>query len=367
MRSVARNKKQKSKRLPKLREEMPKKEQEALEQQRIERALTDARKAKSEQNYGLAAKLFHTFIRQTDPNRPAVDEATVGLAESYAGLGLYANAVAEYFTLLEKGPQSRNFQKAFSGLRAVGQIVPIDSDRIYGLADYEPDVDAPKAFQNSYNYFVGRFLFTKGDFDRAERFLNLVEIIDESGTDKQGVDSREDYARAQYMLGLAKVELSQNSENQVSVLSSSTRGFVESVSTAEAVNSESMQRLAQLGYLALARVSFTIAGLFPEDRDDLKRELYDVAIYYYRKVPFSSTNYVNAMFEAGWSYYFRGDYRRGLGFFHALDGPEWEDHFIPGVYLAEADVYVSKYHVESAQDALARFNESYLAMRPARL
>ena len=36
----------------------------------------------------------------------------------------------EYFTLLEKGPQSRNFQKAFSGLRAVGQIVPIDSDRI---------------------------------------------------------------------------------------------------------------------------------------------------------------------------------------------------------------------------------------------
>ena len=62
---------------------------------------------------------------------------------------------------------------------------------------------------------MGRFLFTKGDFDRAERFLSLVEIIDESGTEKQGVDSREDYARAQYMLGLAKVELSQNSENQV--------------------------------------------------------------------------------------------------------------------------------------------------------
>ena len=111
------------------------------------------------------------------------------------------------------------------------------------------------------------------------------------------------------MIGLIAVENSQNASNKVPVLMVANKGFANAVSTAEEIvaesQSEAMERVAQLSYLGLGRIFYTLAGLMPEDRRDLKQEFYDVAIYYYRKVPYASTNYVNAMFEAGWSYYFR--------------------------------------------------------------
>lgn len=342
--------------------------QEREEKQRIETALSEGKTALEAGDFSTAAKLFYVFINETDPNRPSVQDARLNLARAYQGLGLYANAVVEYLELLEGGPQSQTFREAFLGLREVAKISPVDSEKIYGLVDFPQDVDAPKSFQNSYNYFLGRFLFTKGELDRAEGFLSAVERDDvdgENAFEEGGVSSLEDYARAQYMIGLIAVENSQNASNKVPVLMVANKGFANAVSTAEEIDSEAMERVAQLSYLGLGRIFYTLAGLMPEDRRDLKQEFYDVAIYYYRKVPYASTNYVNAMFEAGWSYYFRGDYRRGLGFFHALDGPEWKDHFMPGVYLAEADVYVSKCHVDSAQEALTRFNKKFLPVRPA--
>jgi len=337
-------------------------EVESQEKVRIENALSAARKAYKAKDYADAARLFFIFIGETDPSRPAVKEARLGMAASFAALGLYGNAALEYLGLVEEGPSSSTFRPAFLGLRNVAKQTPIDSEKVFGLLDFQ-DVDAPKAFQNSYNYFVGKFLFTKGEFDRARNFLSAVE--NPGGNKKSTLGSRADYARAQYMLGLILVEESQTSAKQQVVLLASTAKFQTAIATAEGVDDDNMRRVSNLAYLGLARAFYTAAGLFPADRRDLMREFYDVAIYYYRKVPVDSTNYVNAAFESGWSYYFRGDYRRGLGFFHALDGPEWSNYFMPGVYLAEADMYVAKCHVDSAKAALSRFNEKFSPVRPA--
>jgi hypothetical protein len=337
-------------------------EVESQEKVRIENALSAARRAYKSKKYAEAARLFFIFIGETDPSRPAVKEARLGMAASFAALGLYGNAALEYLGLVEEGPSSSTFRPAFSGLRNVAKQTPIDSEKVFGLLDFQ-DVDAPKAFQNSYNYFIGKFLFTKGEFDRARNFLSAVD--NPGGNEKSTLGSRADYARAQYMLGLILVEESQRSAKQQLVLLASTAKFQTAIATAEGVDDDNMRRVSNLAYLGLARAFYTAAGLFPADRRDLMREFYDVAIYYYRKVPVDSTNYVNAAFESGWSYYFRGDYRRGLGFFHALDGPEWSNYFMPGVYLAEADMYVAKCHVDSAKAALSRFNEKFSPVRPA--
>ncbi len=337
-------------------------EVESEEKVRIENALSAARKAYKKKKYANAARLFFIFIGETDPSRPAVKEARLGMAKSFEALGLYGNAASEYLGLVEEGPSSSAFRAAFLGLRSVAKQTPVDSEKVFGLLDFQ-DVDAPKSFQNSYNYFIGKFLFTKGEFDRARNFLSAVD--NPGGKLATTVQSRADYARAQYMLGLILVEESQRSAKQQVVLLASTARFQTAIGTAEGVDDDDMRRVSNLAYLGLARAFYTAAGLFPADRRDLMREFYDVAIYYYRKVPVDSTNYVNAAFESGWSYYFRGDYRRGLGFFHALDGPEWSNYFMPGVYLAEADMYVAKCHVESAKAALSRFNEKFSPVRPA--
>jgi hypothetical protein len=46
-------------------------------------------------------------------------------------------------------------------------------------------------------------------------------------------------------------------------------------------------------------------------------------------VPNDSTSYVNALLESGWSYFLKGDVSRGMGIFHTLDGPDWENYFLP--------------------------------------
>jgi hypothetical protein len=91
--------------------------------------------------------------------------------------------------------------------------------------------------------------------------------------------------------------------------------------------------------------------------------LYNVAIFYYRKVPYDSTSYVNALHESGWAYFLKNDVRRGLGIFHTLDGPDWETAFLPDMHLLEAAVYMNTCHFKFAHDALKRIDKRFLSLR----
>ena len=67
------------------------------------------------------------------------------------------------------------------------------------------------------------------------------------------------------------------------------------------------------------------------------------------------------MFEAGWSYYFQGT-TAVVGLFHAWTVPNGRTISCL-VYIWEADVYISKCHVDSARGT-ARFVKNF-AIRPA--
>ena len=121
-------------------------------------------------------------------------------------------------------------------------------------------------------------------------------------------------------------------------------------------------RVGHLANLALSRLAYSVA-LYETSQTGGRSGLFDVALYYYRKVPVDSTNYVNALYESGWSYFLKGDTKRGMGIFHTMDGPDWDEEFLPDMYLLEATVFMNLCRFDNARQALRRFEKRYMALQ----
>ena len=117
--------------------------------------------------------------------------------------------------------------------------------------------------------------------------------------------------------------------------------------------------------VSLTETFYTAAGLFPADRPDLMREFYGLGHLLPRKVRLIHQLCKRSLQSDGlalfpWrlsprSWFLSCSRRTRVG----------RNFFMPGVYLAEADMYVAKCHVDSAKEALARFNEKFSPVRPA--
>lgn len=308
----------------------------AEESKRIASQLESARDAYEDAEYYRAARLYDEFIQKSDPKKPSALQAKLGLADSLFALKMYGNAAATYHEVVDAGPDNDAFVPAFEGLRRCGQKISYNPVTLEKLTNYFVG-NAPKPFQDGYNYYLGKFFFDYNRYDEARKYLAQVS--------NEGAD----FSDAQYLLGLMVVLEAgeQDTDERAQKLITASPLFQQAVTAAE---SKDEDRVAHLSYLALARIAYTVG-------------LYDVAIFYYRKVPTDSTNYVNALYEIGWSYFLKGDVRRGMGIFHTLDGPDWENYFLPDSHLLEATVFMNTCHFDFAHDAVKRMEEKYLALR----
>jgi len=308
----------------------------AEERTRVAKALESARWALDDRDYYKAARQFDEFLRQADPSKPSALAAKQGLADALFGLKLYGNAAELYHELLGAGPESDVFAPSFEGLRACAKKVSYNPVTLEALTGYFVG-NQPQAFQDSYNYFLGKFFF---DYTRHDEAIKYLSAVDPGG---------EDYPDAQYLVGLVGVQAAgEDTESELfgPNLLKSAGNFEAAVAGALAQDNP---RIAHMGYLALARIAYSIG-------------IYDVAIYYYRKVPSESTSYVQALHESGWSYFLKGDTRRGMGIFHTLDSPEWRNYFLPDTYLLEATVFMNACHFDFARDAIGRIQQRYLSL-----
>lgn len=316
--------------------ELERQKMAAEEGKRIAQALESARDAYEDGDYVRAARLYDEFIQKSDPKRPSALEAKLGLADSLYALGLYGNAAEGYHEVVNAGPDSTAFVPAFQGLRRTSQQIAYNPVTLEQLGNLFIG-NAAKDVQDSYNYFLGKFFFDYNRYDEARKYLSQV-----SG---EGAD----FGGAQYLLGLIVVQEAgeDDTDERAQKLIAASPLFQTAVDAAEKVDNP---RVAHLSYLALARIAYTVG-------------LYDVAVFYYRKVPNESTNYVNALYEIGWSYFLKGDVRRGMGIFHTLDGPDWTHYFLPDSHLLEATVFMNTCRFDYAHDAVKRIEEKYLALK----
>lgn len=309
----------------------------AEEAKKVARALAKANEALEDDNYYTAIKEYDRFIQQAEAGKPSTERARLGFAQSLQGLGLYGNAAGIFESILNQGAESDLFVPAFKGLRACSKRISYNPVTLESLTTHFVG-NFDQAFQDSYNYFLGKFFFDYNRYDDARKYLGEV---------KEGAD---DFPDAQYLLGLVSVQEAGDDKETAEwaqKLIGATQNFQGAVTAAE---EQDEPRIAHLAYLALARIAYSLGS-------------FDAAIFYYRKVPSDSTNYVHALLESGWSYFLKGNVNRGMGIFHTLDGPDWQNYYIPDTYLLEATVFMNRCHFSFAREAIDRLKTRYLALQ----
>ncbi|MGK0359276.1 MAG: hypothetical protein ACI9U2_001577 [Bradymonadia bacterium] len=309
---------------------------QAEERKRVALALKQANEALGDRKYYRAIKEFDRFIQQAEPGKPSTDRARLGFAKALQGLGLYGNAAGIFEDLLGNGSESDLFEPAFEGLRACSRSISYNPVTLESLTNHFVG-NFDQGFQDSYNYFLGKFFFDYTRYDDARKYLGEVK------------DGALDYADAQYLLGLTNVLEAgeEGTAEWAQKLISGTQFFQGAVNAAE---EQGQDRIEHLAYLALARIAYSLGS-------------FDAAIYYYRKVPSDSTSYVDALLESGWSYFLKGDVARGMGIFHTLDGPSWVNYYIPDTYLLEATVFMNRCHFRWARESMDRIKTKFLALK----
>jgi tetratricopeptide (TPR) repeat protein len=279
-------------------------------------------------NYVEAIKVFETFVKDGNYG-PGTEEfyfSRYGIAKALAQAGLIQSAARSLVDVLLEGPDKPFFQSAFRELRALRKKI------IYNPPDLEELTkffigNFSKQFQDEYNYMLGEYFY---DLQNYQKALKYFEQVAETSDEK---------AKALYLTGLIQVNHK--------MYKSAVESFQQAVMTAE--KNKSGDDIIELSYLALARVGF-------------EHNNFDAAIYYYRKIPKTSSRLPIAFFESAWTFFMKGDFSRALGTFNALHSPYFSHYFYPELWILEATVYLNICHYDQAKKALQMFDTDVAAI-----
>ena len=274
--------------------------------------------------YVESIQTFEKFINQGG-YAPGTDQhytALYGIANALQEAGLYQSAANYLLDVLREGPTKPFFQQSFWKLRTIRQKIDFTTPDIEELSNFTV-TEFSRKFQDEYNYVLGEFFY---DYGQLERALGYFEGVSDDSADR---------AKALYLTGLVQAQ----NELYLSALKS----FQEAVTATE--NNKSDPEVADLAYLALARTAY-------------ENSFFDVAIFYYRKIPTDSNKLATAFYESAWTYFLKGDYSRALGTFQALHSPYFNHYFFPELWILEATVYVNLCHYDYAREAVNQFNAS---------
>jgi tetratricopeptide (TPR) repeat protein len=291
--------------------------------------------------YVEAIKAFESFVAQGNfaPESEEAYFARFGIANALVKAGLLQAAAAQLVDLVLEGPQRPFFQTTFQQLRELRSKVNYSPPQLERLVDFAAGIENfSESFRDEFNYVVGEFFHEGRSVEQAEAFLSRVS------------PTARDYAKAQFLIGEFRVFLfTENPEGALAVryLQEAIQAFQKAIIATE--ENKSAKEVAELSYLALARIAYQIGD-------------YDAAIYYYRKIPQGSYKQAIAFYESGWVYFLKGDYNRAIGTFHALDSPYFSHYFYPEMWILEATAYLNTCHFDRAKLALQRFEQETLPL-----
>ncbi len=308
-------------------------EQEALRQQMAENAArnrqaettiagqVEANRAYQAGRYAEAAAAFENFMTsvQPDPNTLEHYEALCGFVRSMHARGYRHIIRTRALQAVSYGPLSTNFVEMFNILVDVTNDAQFLDPQFESMADYTIGEFAPE-FQDTFNFFMGRFFWAYNDINRALGFFTRMS------------DVSPDRAKAHYLAGALLLTEQRNRE--------AYGQFEAAIEVADATGNTDVYELA---FLALARLSYELG-------------LYDAALYYYQKVEAGSHRHPRTIFETMWTFYMKRDWNRAIGRVHALHSPYYDNWFWPDLYVIEAASYLQTCNLDEAERAVMEFD-----------
>ncbi|MGM0555133.1 MAG: tetratricopeptide repeat protein [Myxococcota bacterium] len=323
-------------------QERDRQQQQAQERERkleaAARKLPQAKRALGDGNNMQAAKQYLEYLSLNPPqNSDNWYEAKFGLAKALYKQGILSGAATPLLEVLLAGAERPHFKEGFYMLEKltarIGYQPPIleEMTKTY-IGDFNDD------FKNDFHYYLGKFFYDYGNADNAIEYLGKV------------TEGAPDYPEARYLMGVARLDKAAAGGQEQAITGDALRNFEEAILAGEDEPGGN-EEILQLGYLALAR-SFYEAGI------------YDVALYYYQKIPNQSARNAEAEFETAWAYFVKNDFKRALGQFHTLHSPYYEKWYFPDLYILESAVYLNLCKYEKSKEALASFQDKFLDKQP---
>ncbi|WP_168210784.1 tetratricopeptide repeat protein [Persicimonas caeni] len=294
------------------------------------RKLPQAKRAVESGDNMSAAKTYLKFLSlNPDPEGDDFYAAKFGLAKALYQEGILSGAANPLLDVIMAGAQRPHFKEAFYMLEELTKRIGFQPPLLEEMTKfYVGDMNAK--FKNDFHYYLGKFFFDYGRGDLAIEYLDKVE------------KGAADYPEALYLKGVAQLEQQKQGE--------ALKNFERAIVAGEQEPGGN-EEILQLGYMALARVFYEVG-------------YYDVALYYYQKIPSKSARNASATFETAWTYFMKNDYKRALGTFHTLHSPYYSEWYFPDLYILESAVYLNLCQFDKSKEALAKFQQTYLDKRP---
>ena len=273
-----------------------------------------------------AALLLHKIVgREGADGLRERQRANLRLAEVSRELG-YRNASFAMVSTIVSFSDHPMRDAALSTLASLVGELPEASEAAERLTLFQPksiaqrlDVPATRTLYWRVNYRMGRYLHRAGKLDQAVERLGYVD------------PRSTDYAAAQYLIALCRLEQRQNS------------AAVQALERAERVLAGAGSGgawLTDLARLGLGRLHYADA-FRPIARGELAVDPahLDLAIKYFGRVDVTGPHAPAALVEQAWAWFVMGRGERALGNLRTLQAPDYARAFVPDRDLLRAAVH----------------------------
>ena len=251
------------------------------------------------------------------------EKAEWGLAQSLQRLGFYYSASKYYSVIVRRGPRNNPFfRQALEELGKINSTISLGQAHVVQL--FKSRIDpamVPGPARGFYFYYLGIEAFNRRKFEQANSYFTKVP------------GGNPYYMKAQFHLGVV---------SNLRGSHSSAISYFEKVRA----GAGSDQWLREQADMNIARVHY-----------EVKR--YRSAIQYYGLIPRSSDNWLQALFEASWTFFMMQKHNNTLGTIHTLHSPFFENRFFPESYILQAITFLRLCRYPQVKSSLARFKGRY--------
>jgi hypothetical protein len=317
--------------------------------------LEAARKLGEQKKNDAAAVAFDAILRD-----PALaeghDEARYQLARSLALAGLNHSALGYLDEILERGPsRTRYFHSALELLFKVSRSTASEQAVLPRVARHARE-GAPPEYQDRFHFLLAKYEFERGraldeagkteeartSWREASRLAGLVRKEAGAAAPAQVVGAEDDgdiYGRAQFIDGLARFALADEEAasekfKDVVRLTNPKKGRAGDV------------ELRELAFLQLARLHY-------QNRQNR------YAIFYYGKMPWGGSQWLEGLWEASYAHYRIGEHEKALGNLLTLQSAYFKDEYYPESWVLKAIIYYENCRYPEARLVLESFTERY--------
>ena len=275
--------------------------------------------------------LYRVVSRNEVAVSPVEQKAEYTLGKTLYRLGLFQASVNFFDRVVQGGPDHRYYKATCKWLYYLSRKISGDPGLLEKIAKYKPE-DCPAEFRQELSFLLGQYHYKRGAVETGLPFLRQV-----------GAESRY-FPKAKFLEGISYVRL-----EQPKPAAEAFKDLLRATVTADEVT-EDLKYFNQLAILSMARVFYSIG--------DFRK-----AVKYYDQILLDSTLWLDALFEASWSFFRLNNHQKALGNLHTLNSPFFKDEYVPEGPILKAVIFYSNCNYERTRETINQFRTTYEPLR----